>query len=97
MGEKPLLRLENPDRFSWRHWDGEFVFFDELSGDTRLIYGCAGAVLELIAEKQPVDVEAISVELAAAANVPIDDKLRERVQEAVDTLRGFVLIGDAAE
>lgn len=97
MGGKPLLRLESPDRFSWRHWDGEFVFFDELSGETRLIHGWAGAVLEVIAERQPIDIERIGIELAAEADLPLDDNLRERIREAVDTLRGFVLIGDVAE
>jgi PqqD family protein of HPr-rel-A system len=97
MGEKPLLRLESPDRFAWRHWDGEFVFFDELSGETRLLHGWAGAVLELIAERQPIDIERIGTELATTANLPLDDDLRDRIREAVDTLRNFVLIGDAAE
>ncbi|GGF10879.1 hypothetical protein GCM10011611_15610 [Aliidongia dinghuensis] len=97
MGEKPLLRLESPDRFSWRHWDGEFVFFDELSGETRLLHGWAGAVFELIAERQPIDMERLTNELAAAANLPLDDDLRMAVREAVDTLKSFVLIGDAAE
>ncbi len=92
----PPLRLADPDRFSWRHWDGELLFFDDLSGETRLLGGCAGMVLELIAEGQPVTLGALQAALAAAVDLPLDQALRDRVRDAADALRRYGLIGDAA-
>ena len=97
MDEAACLRLENQDRFVWRHWNGELIFFDDKSGETRLLSGWAGAVLEVIAEMQPVAVAVLERELAAAADVTDDRNLRQRIREAVDMLRDNGLIGCAAK
>ena len=96
MADEGTFRLNEPDRFVWRHWEGELVFFDEHSGDTRLLSGWAGPVLELIAERQPIDTEALRRDLASLAGLPDDESLRERVQEAIDMLRGFGMVSDGA-
>jgi PqqD family protein of HPr-rel-A system len=88
-----LLRVGDPDRFAWRHWDGELVFFDDLSGETRLIHGWAGIILERIAAGQPVSMATIESELAAAADLP-REKCRDGIRDAIDTLRGYGLICD---
>lgn len=90
----PVLRLADPDRFSWRHWDGELLFFDDLSGETRLLGGCAGIVLELIAERQPIELETLEATLAAMAETQIDDVLRHQVRQAAETLYRYGLIDD---
>jgi PqqD family protein of HPr-rel-A system len=96
MTDACLLRLKSPDRYAWRHWDGELVFFDELSGDTRLIQGWSGAVLDLIAKRQPIGVESIERELASAMAIPQDDAFHAVIQGAVTTLRNYRLIDDTA-
>jgi predicted transcriptional regulator len=77
MAEARCLRLENQDRFVWRHW--------------------AGAVLDLIAERQPIGIEALENELAAATDSADDTGHRERIREAVDMLRDNGLIGYTAK
>jgi hypothetical protein len=97
MAEARCLRLEDQDRFVWRHWDGELIFFDDESGETRLLSGWAGAVLDLIAERQPIGIEALENELAAATDSADDTGHRERIREAVDMLRDNGLIGYTAK
>jgi PqqD family protein of HPr-rel-A system len=42
--------VESPGRLHWRVWDGEYVVFDSLSGDTHLLNQVAATALQLLGD-----------------------------------------------
>jgi PqqD family protein of HPr-rel-A system len=75
----------------WREWDGEFVLYHELSGDThRLNILAASALRMLIAE--PMSAELLSMRLARAQSPESRPQSPEPIADLLSRLSALGLI-----
>jgi PqqD family protein of HPr-rel-A system len=63
MMASPMWRVPHASALRWREWDGEFVVYHELSGDTHRLNAVAGRVLQLLTA-EPMTVDMLTVRLA---------------------------------
>jgi PqqD family protein of HPr-rel-A system len=68
-----------------RDWDDEVVIYHPESGDTHLLNPAAVEMLQVL-EQGPAGTKALSEHIATRFNVPLDEKLRDQVEEALSGL-----------
>jgi PqqD family protein of HPr-rel-A system len=72
-----------------RVWDDEVVIYHPESGDTHLLNPAAAEMLQVL-EQGPASSKALSEHIATRFDVPLDEKLRDQVEE---TLTGLGRVG----
>lgn len=90
-----LLRLRPGVRLSWRHWDCDWVAFDEASGDTHEMGELTACAL-LCLEESPLDLATLVAEVAAAASMP-EETIQDSLKDAVAELTRLGLLDTAPE
>lgn len=79
------------DQLDWAEWDGEYVLFHRLSGQTHFVNAATARLLQsVLTEPRTVD-EAISV-LASQARPDEFAELRERISEQLLLLEDLGLV-----
>jgi PqqD family protein of HPr-rel-A system len=76
-----------------RAWDDEVVVYHPESGDTHLLNPAAVEMLQVL-EQGPASAQALSEHVATRFDVPLDEKLRDQVEE---TLSGLGRVGLVAK
>ncbi|HKZ08189.1 MAG TPA: HPr-rel-A system PqqD family peptide chaperone [Methylomirabilota bacterium] len=80
---EPRWELSEGSRLHWKHWDDEYVVFDEGSGDTHLLDPLAAEVLKAL-EEQPADVPALLARLGFVDDREIEAHLRATLERFRD-------------
>jgi len=75
----------------WRHWDAEWVVFDESSGQTLLADGLAAASLMAL-ETGPLLQDALETQVAADLGVADRQSLQTALQDSLHFLSELGLI-----
>jgi hypothetical protein len=88
----PFLRVCGGGHVKWRHWDGELAIYDGLSGETVVLTGIAGMVLELLVELGPVRRSTLEAELAHILDSPLNEEYKWLLQKGLESLRDASLI-----
>ena len=78
----------------WRCWDGDYVVFNPLSGQTHLLDIFAGQMLRLITSGTP-NIGELRSEAASFLEVEQDDRLARTVDELLRRLEAVGLIEPA--
>ncbi len=92
-----MISVAQSSRFSWRHWDGELVLYDDLSGVTRLIEGPVGTILEILTEIAPTTRSGLGRHIEAVLDVPMDVDHQNMVNDALRTLIDYGLVVDEGD
>ena len=85
-----LLRVNPAVRLHWRHWDCDWVVFDETSGNTHAMGELAACAL-LCLDEGAMHVEALVAQVATATSLP-PETIRAGLQDEVAQLVRLALI-----
>ena len=86
-----VWRVSSDSDLSWRCWDGEYVVFNPVTGNTHLLDVASGHVLmSLLAG--PTELGRIRDQLAGFLEVEADDRLAAAVSEILSRLEDLDLI-----
>ncbi len=80
-----LLRANPAVQLHWRHWDRDWIVFDEASGNTHAMGELAACAL-LCLDEGAMDAEALIAEVATATSLPpemIQAGLKDEVAQLV--------------
>ncbi len=77
-------------RLRWRFWDGEFLVFNDSSGNTHLLDALAGEVLRYLG--QPATANEILRHLSADLRLSEDEIPASRIEDVLSFLRSAELI-----
>lgn len=91
MDEAQRWKIVSQDRLHWRVWDGEFVVYDNGSGDTHLLSPEGAEILHLLS-KHPASVEQVVQHMALKLNVETDESLYAGTKNALTNLDQLGLI-----
>ena len=90
-GSDVTWRLAAPAKPQIRDWDGDYVVYNPLSGDTHILSIVAGEVLKLISAA-PLSVSQVRQHIAAFLQVPDDDRIATHVGSILANLDEMGLI-----
>jgi PqqD family protein of HPr-rel-A system len=91
MVSSAMWRASHGSRLHWREWDGEFVVYDDVSGDTHRLNALSAKTLEIVAVSG-VSLGPLTEQLALELALPLDDNLRSQVTEVLARLSDTGLI-----
>lgn len=86
-----MWRIADNKRILWRCWEGDYVIFSSLSGETHILDIASGEVLRRIIDR-PSAIEDIRSEIAAFLEVKNDAELAKAVHNILRRLEGIGLI-----
>ena len=88
---KNLWCIAENQRIQWRDWDGTYVVFSPLSGETHLLDVSSGRVLTRVIN-QPLSIEEIQMDLSNFLQVDSDEELLGAVVQILRELEDAGLI-----
>ncbi len=86
-----IWRVAGNQKILWRDWEGDYVIFSSLSGQTHILDIASGKVLRRIMER-PSTIEDIRSEIADFLEVKNDAKLANAVDSILKRLEEAGLI-----
>lgn len=84
-------RISTDQDLTWRQWDGDYVVYNPVSGDTHILDIVTGEILRGLATG-PASEEEIARRMAAFLEVEKDDALNEAALTMVEKLDELGLI-----
>ena len=81
----------DPSTLEWREWAGEFVVYDDASGDTHLLDGNAAKLLRHLCAQSAGAPDLVAV-LAEDLQIEATDDLRKHVDRTLLKFRALGLI-----
>lgn len=78
-------------RFHWRQWDGEYVVYDAISGDTHRLNELGAAVLHASTDG-PVSVEHLLGRVSRELSLPADESLRRALTTLLEEFEQLGLV-----
>ncbi|MDH5748081.1 MAG: HPr-rel-A system PqqD family peptide chaperone, partial [Rhodospirillales bacterium] len=70
-------------RLLWREWEGQYVTYNDTTGDTHLLDRLAANAL-LSLEKTPATLKELSIRVAGFSGVEADDDVLAYTQDMID-------------
>jgi len=86
-----LWRIIGDDLLQVRSWNGEFVVYHALSGDTHILEE-ANAQLLLELQQKPADVLSLARQLADKWQCELDDDLVREIEMALTEIQALSLV-----
>ena len=93
--DKPKYCLRDNQKVIWRYWQGDYVVFNSLSGETHALDIVSGRALERILD-QPATLEDIRATIASFLEVESDTELANAVDQILFRLEDAGLIEAAS-
>ena len=89
--DESVWRIAARQDILWRNWDGDYVVFGSLSGETHILDIVSGKALERIMER-PSSVPEIRSDIADFLEVENDEELASAVAKILQRLEDAALI-----
>ena len=90
-----LFQINPAVGLHWRHWDPDWIVFDEASGNTHQLDELTACAL-LCLEEGPLHAESLVTEVAAATRLP-EEAINPALRGAMDQLTRLGLVDNVPE
>ncbi|MFC5552267.1 HPr-rel-A system PqqD family peptide chaperone [Massilia aerilata] len=94
MADREIWRLRPGQTLQYRHWDDEYVLYNDLSGDTHLLDDAAIEIL-LFLKNDPAPLPVLAAVLQSAFDID-DTELYEEIGILLERLKHLYLIDTLA-